>query len=343
MRRNRGRNPSGFTLIELLVVVSVIGVLMGLILPAVQAAREAARRAECGSHLRQVGLAMGGYLDVYSTFPPVSPPSGRPPGSSIEYTESYYSPLARVLPWFEQQSLYNAINFDYFPGRPQALWANSTAMDTKIAVFLCPSDGEPQVEGFGRVNYRFNLGPSPVTAPGLDQSKPAYAGPFTTYKTYRPADFADGLSNTVGVSERIQGDWTAGIVGDGDYRLHEPSVFDPGLFTTEQAIDVCASDTKAEWESRGGESWFISGLHFTGYNHVTTPNAKTADCTFHPFVEDLHWRTLHQGVFPARSYHGGGVNALTMDGAVRFVKNGVAPRTWRALSTRSGGEIIDPY
>jgi prepilin-type processing-associated H-X9-DG protein len=250
--------------------------------------------------------------------------------------------LAQLLPLVEQGNLYNSINFRYIATLGDTLQVNLTAMSVHVASFLCPSDGLSEVDGYGRANYRFSTGPSPSHAavanlPGSD------TGAFSVFSYHRPADFRDGLSSTSAVSERLQGDWTIGSFRDGgDYYLGQFSTYqfnDP-----DAAIAACASLPRATpAESRGGESWFLSGLHFTTYNHVDRPNPRVAACVFDSTIEPIEMRTSHSGVMSATSLHAGGVNVLMMDGALRFVKDGVSLKTWRSLSTRNGGEMISDY
>ena len=133
------------------------------------------------------------------------------------YSDRYQSAFARVLPYMEQQPLFNSINFDSSPSSAGALVANLTVMTTSLGMLLCPSDTLPPVRGYGRVNYRVNVGPTQYCAP--DERVPtSWAGAFTVHRVYSAADFPDGLSNTVGVSERLQGDWTKGAFKSGaDY------------------------------------------------------------------------------------------------------------------------------
>lgn len=144
----------------------------------------------------------------------------------------------------------------------------------------------------------------------------------------------------MGVSERVQGDWTRGASSVGDYALLGIGE-GGGPLTIGWVVRSCAeAPADRPVESRGGESWFLSGSHFTGYNHSAAPNAPIRDCSLFGFTEDIHWRTFHEGVFPARSRHAGGVQALFLDGGVRFVRDAVDRAVWRALATRSGAEVI---
>ncbi|MEW4569816.1 DUF1559 domain-containing protein [Tautonia sp. JC769] len=339
--RNGGASPvrPAFTLIELLAVILVIGLLTAIVVPAVQGSREAARRLQCMNHLKQIGLALNHYGSLHGYYPGYLTPTYRRAHGVV--SAHAYSPLARLLAQLDQVPLYDAANFEHETRLPVAEWANRTVMTTTVEVFLCPSDAQPRVPGFGRVNYRFNVGPTPLSAGGppfpFSQS-----GPFTAHRFRRPAEFRDGLSNTIGVSERVQGDWTRDVFDpSGDYHLRTGfrEVTDP-----DGAARLCASLGRGivPAESRSGESWFLSGYHCTNYNHCQAPNASDPDCAFggESYRSTLLWdRVRRWGVFTARSRHRGGVNALSMDGSVSFVSNGIALPVWRAKATCSGGEV----
>jgi prepilin-type N-terminal cleavage/methylation domain-containing protein/prepilin-type processing-associated H-X9-DG protein len=331
---------AGFTLIELLVVILIVGILMGLLLPAVQASRESARRAQCVNNLKQIGLALNNYLSSQGVYPPINLSSGNPQQPNIRYAGHNHSPLARMLNEFELGPLYNALNFSWIADVPDSLIANQTVMVASVAVFLCPSDPQPSVLGYGRVNYRFCLGPGFYFSPSPD-APGSFDGAFTVWRAYNPADFHDGLSQTAGVSERLQGSWTQGLMSPGGYRVTNVGTKRPhqqpdwGVETCRNASPPLPVETKA------GESWFLSGLHNTDYNHCSTPNSRVDDCSFWPSpLPDIHSRAIVQGVFTARSFHPGGVNVMMMDGSVRMVRDTIAVSVWRALSTRSGAEVL---
>ncbi len=331
----------GFTLVELLVALAVIGVLMAFLIPDVQTAREAGRRARCLSQLRQIGLAIQSYASTYTSFPPLCPPTFNPLTGRTSWNMSY-SAFARMLPELDLAVWFHAINFGQFPTIGFTLEANNTVMRNTLAIALCPSDTVVPVPGYGRTNYRFCLGPTPffTYVPGYPMSD---AGPFSMRKILVPANFTDGLSHTIGASERLQGDWTRGIYRQGgDYLLTEQSlsVFEGDA---DRAVALCSTTDPATnpADSRGGETWFLSGLTFSNYNHCQTPNPKQRECTNGITLDSFYNRALRSGVISATSRHPGGVNVLMMDGSARFVGDGIDLNLWRAVSTRSGGEVID--
>jgi len=338
------RYRDAFTLLELLVVVFVVALLTGLLLPAVQSAREASRRLQCTNNLKQIGLALQNYVTEQSVFPGIDLKTQANPGRSGSDATYFFSPIARMLSQLDQMPLYNATNFSLPPVESAAL--NQTVMTTSLGNLWCPSDVQPPVPGYGRVNYRFNLGPTPLWVGG-NYYPLSQAGAFTVPVVYSPADFADGLSATVGVSERLEGDWTKGVFKwGGDYLYLATAIppnIPPALYDPDQAVRYCSGlPLSLPQESRGGESWLLSGLHFTNYNHCATPNMKIPDCSLNSDDQRaLLTRINEQGIFKASSYHPGGVNAVLMDGSVRFFTDSVARNVWRAVSTRSGGEVVE--
>ena len=330
--------PRGFTLIELLLIVAVIGLLIAMLLPAVMAAREAARRAQCASQLRQIGIALNGYCSATGRFPAQTGSRFYPGGIVLPSVE--YSPFTRILAQLDQPALFNAINFlsvgDY------QFVVNDTVMRISLGVLLCPSDSPCPVPGYGRVNYRVSEGSFPFSNRGSSKYRPPTdSDPFSYWSFYSPADFRDGLSQTVGVSERQQGDWTRGSFKPrGDLPM-DPRNY-PAWFPTPDALsEVCRSLNPTDFavESRGGESWFLPGLQFDSFNTYSVPNTVYG-CLFDTDREPLVRRLTTIGDVPATSAHPGGVNAMAMDGHVQFVRETIDLRVWRALGTRDGGELI---
>jgi prepilin-type N-terminal cleavage/methylation domain-containing protein/prepilin-type processing-associated H-X9-DG protein len=344
MRKSVRSQPSameraGFTLIELVVVVGVLAILAAITTSAVQAARESARRMQCSNNLKQIALALQGYVAESGTFPPIDCPSSLL-GVKVMPSAHYYSFLSRMLHLTEQVPLYNSVDFYFVPDSAEGLLANQTAMMTVVGTFLCPPDSGSTVYGYGRVNYHCNVGVTYEFSPSPSDPN-SNSGAFTTHVAYRPSDFTDGLSNTIGASERLQGDWLTGpFKQGGDYFL-SPFGSSPINVSPDGAVALCQSVPPGfAVESRSGESWFVSGFHFTNYNHLLAPNSRDLQCAFDDLTEPFHSRIIHNGVFAATSFHSGGVNAAAMDGSVRFITDGVQISLWRAVGTRNGNEVI---
>jgi prepilin-type N-terminal cleavage/methylation domain-containing protein/prepilin-type processing-associated H-X9-DG protein len=318
----RSRRRSAFTLIELLVVIAIIAVLIALLLPAVQSAREAARRMQCVNNLKQIGLALHNYHDVVGCFPL---------GRTIPYNYSF-SPLARFLPYIEQANLGNALNFNL----PYSDPTNSTVMTTTLSVLLCPSDAGGVIPaGFGSgTNYRDNEGTSVVMwygatdTAGVNTNMPPPNGLFFANLQCRIADVTDGLSNTAAFSEHVIGDFNQLVATD------KSDTFEPGThpLTSDDALNMCKAINYTNLSFQGysnvGAPW-IYGYHSTSaYWHSGPPNSRS--CMFPPSRIST----------TANSRHPSGVNVLMGDGSARFVKDTVNIAAWRGIGTRNGGEII---
>ncbi|GIW85862.1 MAG: Ta11 non-LTR retroelement [Isosphaeraceae bacterium] len=328
------------TLVELLVALAIIGLLLGLLLPALQEARESARRIKCVGNLKQIGLGLAHYMSTHHCLPSTNSPTGLDLKGQ-PYSGHYYSPLARILCELEQVSLFNSINFARIPSDAVSLYSNDTALRFSSPLFLCPSDPGPHVPGYGRVNYRFCIGPTSWRGPD-PRSPGSDAGPFTSHVFHPVAAFRDGLSSTICASERTQGDWMTRPFTQGDYRLANVGN-DPSLGGADEGLVICMSvPGDIAHESRAGESWLIGGFHSTDYNHSAPPNWRGPDCGYQPVGSDdnVHARFRQDGVFSARSRHRGGVHGLFMDGSVHLVRDSVDISVWRAIATRAGGEVI---
>ena len=328
----------GLTLVELLVVITAVGILLALVLPAVQAAREASRRAQCANNLRQIALALSGHHAALGRFPAGMLANGRDEDGNTIATGPLSS-LFQMLPYLELNSLYNSVNITIEPPRfaLDGDSRNSTALFSTIHVFLCPSD--PSDLGHG-ANYRACVGPGPCTFDNPMSDKGG-GGAFAGFGPIAARDVADGLSQTVGFAERSRGSdsshfhrasdfWFSGI-----YAVEGPRNVD-----NDAMMAVCAAggDHPPYFLTIPGSRWLSGGPVDTLYNHVTPPNWVGADCSANlPFGDPIDIST---GVATARSRHSGGVNAAFLDGGVRFVKSGIDLAAWRALSTRGGGELI---
>jgi len=306
------RPTRAFTLIELLVVIAIIAVLIALLLPAVQSAREAARRSQCINNLKQLALGMHNHHDAQGTFPF---------GAFNSPAQAWTFP---ILPYLEQTAMSNALNMNatFYDAR------NSTVTSATISAFLCPSEpgsgtsitvsGQPTRK---KGNYAVNWGnshhdqgnPNPFTGPAgtVVPIRGAFRVNTKTVPPMSLRDFTDGSSGTLFMSELIAA---------------QPNG---------TSIDL------------RGDIWSTSrcAFHFMAY---TQPNSKTPDqmdgkeCVY-PFGNNppcLNGNGSQPDFIAARSQHSGGVNAAMADGSVRFVKNSVNQGVWQGLSTMQGNEVI---
>ncbi|MBW3598505.1 MAG: DUF1559 domain-containing protein [Planctomycetes bacterium] len=314
------KRNSGFTLIELLVVIAVIGILVALLLPAVQAAREAARRMSCTNNLKQIGLALHTYQSSLRVFPP-----GRLDWPYV------YSPQAHLLPYLEQENLENLIDYSVpFFGADSPSWPNAAAARTTVETYNCPSDGD-RVPGadFGATNYVACVGSGLINDGNLATAGlpgPHPDGAFFEESAMSFRDFLDGSSNTVVFSETLLGGGVASASGapPADPR-REVLLLSGGAATTTGA---CTPGGGSWWAERGVR-WIQGSYGYALYNHFYTPNAETFDCNN---------QSRTHGLTAARSRHPGGVNMLLGDGSVRFLAETIDLAVYRAAATRAGGE-----
>ncbi len=334
----------GFTLIELLVVIAIIAILIALLLPAVQQAREAARRSQCKNNLKQIGLAVHNYMDTHRVLP-----FGK--GATYTGAAGYarWSQHAMLLPFLEQVSLYKSINFSAAPSTPgmggviafmpafvSANAGNDVAARTLISAFLCPSDAYPSDPWQGQNNYAANQGgwlcdrgDSPGAA--AVATTEVQTGVFYFLSSVRSSDVKDGLSQTAFFSEKRRG---TGIPDPKTDLFVTPSQTSLALtYSTCQGINTA---TATPLTSKWGYSWVMGENCCTLYNHVSTPN--TNSCAGFP-VPATGMTDMSMQV-SASSWHPGGVHVLMGDGAVHFSNNSIDLTVWRAVGTRKGGEAI---
>jgi prepilin-type N-terminal cleavage/methylation domain-containing protein/prepilin-type processing-associated H-X9-DG protein len=309
------KHRDGFTLIELLVVIAIIGVLIALLLPAVQSAREAARRAQCINNLKQIGLGLHNYAEA----------RGALPGAYLAYETTKFSALSQILGNMEQSPLFNALNFSLAYDHP----TNDTVRVANVSTFLCPSDDPNPIPARGAAsNYMADMGSWIVwqASLGPNANLPPPNGVFYGNSATRFTDIRDGLSNTGFFSERILADGSNAIVSP-----IADVFFSPGAPTTlDEAVQQCQAidinNLANQFPLFMGAPW-VNGQHI--FLHVTQPNTRS--CGF--FIN-------LRAVMPPSSRHPGGVNLLMGDGSVRFVKNTVDLAAWRALGTRAGNEAV---
>lgn len=299
----------GFTLIEILVVISIIGLLTALLLPAVQSAREAARRLQCRNNLKNIGLAIHNHAEAFGKFP--SGGHGAPSNSLF----------VQILPYIEQNALYNLINFDL----PAIRNENRTVRMLAPGLYFCPSDSRRE-GSVTAINYAGNGGHF-VSKDSADHGDGVFIG-----RMLGPRDITDGLGQTAGVSEWIAGSFTETGSRQSIYFLsrYYPDR-DADLADFVRDCKSLASMEEASISDHNGFPWMDGPFFFsTLYNHVMTPNGYS--CSARPAMTAA----------TASSRHHGGVNVLFMDGSVRAVRDSIDPRAWRAAGTPAGGEVEPP-
>lgn len=325
---------AGFTVVELLVVLGIVGILLSLTVPAVQNAREQARRIQCRSNLRQFGLAIAQYESTYTRLPPAYPEFIDLTSTPSRIYRSNHSVHVRLLPHIGEASLYQSLDFlggaELSSGEPPESRRNPRMLGHAIGVFICASDHGSGAMG---TNYRACMG----TTPGLHEERgdppnaSALAGGFTLFGR-RMSEFTDGTSQTVLMSERVQ--------GDRDKKAYDASRDTaivsglPVLLPHETALGCrLVTATATPHYSFSGTTWLYSGYEQTWYNHVLAPNSSTPDCTSY-----LQSTGLGAGAHSARSPHTGGVHVLLVDGSVRFVSDNIDLASWRNAATVNGVE-----
>lgn len=323
---HRSGRPA-FTLIELLVVIAIIAVLISLLLPAVQSAREAARRAQCVNNLKQIGLALHNYESTNNVYPMAC-------ALKIGMLDETYSAHARVLPFLEQGNAFNWINFEIG-------WSiQPTVAETKISGFICPSEPKSGQSLIGTIkHYPTSYGAIGGSWLMWDPTVNKVGdGMFLVNKCVGPGGITDGLANTVGFAE---------------VKTQSPVLRDGG---NPSAADVPPPSSPDQIAAFGGNfdptfgfSQWVNGLYIhTGISTLFPPNTVVG-YRLNGVTYDIGFTSSRLGVttsgrtyvsFTSRSHHPGGVNAMMMDGSVRFMKSTVARDVWRALGTRAGGEVI---
>lgn len=296
---------NAFTLLELLVSLFVVGLLVALLLPAVQSARESARRLKCSSHLKQLSVAIHNYHSTHGTFPPGGP----------------FSIHTHILPYIEQGAVF--LTFDF---SDDAVTGNPAARRVAIPTYVCPSDSGvngPAAGPGAATSYVGNSGVPTVCSKGdgVFQNL-VLKGPV------RMVDVIDGLSNTAAVSEIL--------VGDGSFQQLRTNWNLPLSFPASQCeafSQVCVATTTSTllgdtWFR--GRPWTVGDAGITLYNHRLPPNQKS--CFNGTLVQD--------GIYSASSLHPSGVNVAFGDGRVRFINENINPEIWQALGSRNGNEAL---
>jgi len=332
------------------VVIAIIAVLIALLLPAVQSAREAARRIQCTNNLKQMGLGLHNYEGVAGAFPPSNIASY----IGGVYTYNGFSVHARILPFMEQGVAFNSINFSFTHRTVQ----NSTVVGLALTCFLCPSD--PNMSGLtafpSGVNarvpcYGFNEGDwfiwNGVSVNGSNNG-PNNRGVFGPNQSRRIATFTDGTSQTVLASDvkalnpfcQVGGQFSESDLSSPTAPLPSPYADPLSVASEYTTVAACNSIPPGQ----GHTAWVDGNPQETGMTTAFPPNKQARNPTSGADLDILTVLTSHNqpqyGAITARSYHPGGVNTLFADGSVRFIKSSIDGATWRALGTIAGAEVI---
>ena len=361
----------GFTLIELLVVIAIIAVLISLLLPAVQSAREAARRAQCTNNLKQIGLAMHNYHTANGTFPLGGT---RAAGYDNTYFPGWgtWSAHALMLSYLEQTPMYNAANFSWAPSMGPGWAINTTVATSVITTFVCPSDGVSPDRGSGGSAYNNNIGLSSATDPLLNNYM-ASIGPSTLYqywagpivntpgvftqagRAYGIQNITDGSSNTIAFGETLVGDrsiqlvkWRDGPVTSTGFTGGGPFVDVSGQYQSVladlNACQIAFQSNPNPSMSAGalnlkGSYWAYDQGGFTLFNTIVPPSSSQFSFSWCQ-LGTTSQAAADGNYLNTSSNHPGGCNFLFCDGSVRFLKSSISMQTYWALGTKANGEVI---
>lgn len=326
-------------MIELLVVIAIIGVLIALLLPAVQQAREAARRIQCTNNLKQLGLGLNNYESTIGALPLSLALSGT--GTNVVWYGGW-SLHGRILPYMEQGPLFDTVNFAIHYETPP----NSTAAAQRIAVYLCPSEVrmDSKMGDVGPI-YPTNYG----WCMGDWYSWGGFSGvgnrsAFGPNRSRRLAEFTDGLSNTLVAAEVKT--YTSYVRDCGGLaQINNPNVVPP---PSGDPLAIAPEYNGCTFKMTGGHTeWPDGQAHQSGVTTAWPPNFVVKGTAAGRLGQelDLTGQREHLGgptyaAITSRSHHPGGVNVLFGDGSVHFIKSTINGLTWRALGTVSGGEVV---
>ncbi|MHC2070579.1 DUF1559 family PulG-like putative transporter [Bremerella sp. T1] len=353
------RNRGGFTLVELLVVIAIIGVLIALLLPAVQQAREAARRMDCSNRLKQMGLAIHNHHDTFLHFPALRNNNGGTRSTNPRGNEGRNSGLMFILPFIEQPAVYEIMSkpgtfnstdvLEFGPIRERAWYPPYVA---KFDAFVCPSNPSTPANiwgnSFGARSYAVSLGDSINNNHNLENPRGIFGRVDAGKKSQIDmSSITDGTSNTIMMAERafgvsgdtrnIKGFFANNVSGLNASPIDCMTTASQGRYLTSQSVQT---------DRAVGVQWFDGYPAFTGVTTVLPPNS--------PSCARDNWGDSW-GLFSASSYHPGGVMVLMADASVQFIPetidtgnltaaeatSGISPYgVWGALGSKAGGETV---
>jgi prepilin-type N-terminal cleavage/methylation domain-containing protein len=311
--RRKFSESKGFTLIELLVVIAIIAVLIALLLPAVQQAREAARRSQCKNNLKQIGLAFHNYHDTHGVLPPGA------------FSSNWIGWGTFLLPYLDQSPLYqqivsnNGFNAPWYSALNSGneTYVKDKLSRTSLSVFLCPSDPmegiNPKMYDYGGSNYAANAGH--LFSPNASPSEQKYIGPFLKDKTIKFGAITDGLSNVIFLGEKK----TVGTTSSATL----PKYYFGSVWIGAPVQDRYFPKGTTEWDSNANEGRKLSlVVGTTNINYVINSQAYAQSYS---------------------SLHVGGAQFVMGDGSVRFISENISAADYQRLGSIGDGEVVGEF
>lgn len=341
-----------FTMVELLIVIAIIGVLVALLLPAIQASRESARRTQCLNNLKQLGVALNSYHAANNRCPPAADAKSYPDDLRHPHTFYRWSALAHLLPYMENTALHELLDMTlpmYMPGAGYPISEpNKRGIATLVSSFLCPSDlGTPVKQAMGPTNYVACAGSGAGGGTPFDTDGVFYVNSATTF-----ADVSDGTSKTAAFAESLLGQDTD-LDSEGEFADFSPErsykfvlsfAANPDLNDARCLNTLSFNSSAATGNDPRGFAWSSGEYRCATYNHYYKPNAQEYDCvasvTVDPTPPPAKPRLYSAyGWRAARGLHPGGVNAVYADGSCHTIASEIDIDVWRSLGTRGNEEV----
>lgn len=329
--------------------MAIIGLLAGLLMPAVQSSREAARRVHCSNNMRQLGLALANHENVTHKLPPASVSRQYPGNPNHPHTFYRWSALAHLLPYMDQENLLKLLDLSYplyMPGGGYPISApNKDGIAYMVPDFLCPSDkGRLVKRGMGPTNYAVCTGSGINGGTPFDTDGIFYVNSVTTSSNIR-----DGASQTIALSESLIGDEGYRTVFSGfqsanpkrHYKFLLNFSSDPNVNDSRCESSQTFNNVTANGNDPRGFAWCSGEYRTSMYNHYYPPNSSKYDCITSLTVGPPDKLYASYGWRAARSLHRDGVNVLYADGHIQFVDDAIDLETWRGISTRDSSEVLE--